>query len=208
MRAVTRLFGIAAAGVLVAGSVQAQTCFGFTPFDAASMNVSALIQSGNDVTSYGGQLNASNSAFGGSTIHVGVTLNTFDAPPGVDDNNWTLGGGLLLNKRTSTGLEWCPGANFFYTTGDFDVSTLAAGVSLGKALDPSGGLTLVPFGTIAFVMHNYDGGDDQGLLFGGGLGLRLTNGMQITPSLWKDASIDDSDINIRVTVTWPLGKKM
>ena len=205
MRAVTRLFGIAAAGVLVAGSVQAQTCMGFSSFTAGKINVSGLLQSGNDITTFGAQLNASYGGLGGSILSVGAAMNSIDIP-GADDNS-TIMAGLALDKKTTTGLEWCPGAQFFYTTGDLSIMSLAAGVSIGKALTPSGGLTLAPFGNISFIMHNpdADGVDtESGILFGGGLGLRLDNGLQISPSVWKDASITDSDMVLRVTVTWPI----
>jgi hypothetical protein len=180
---------------------------GFSSFTAGRMNISGLLQSGNDITTFGAQLNSSYGGMGGSILSVAALMNSFDAPPGVDDNNYTLGAGIALDKKTTTGLEWCPGAQFLYTTGDFGQMNFNAGVSLGKALAPSGGLTLAPFGTIAFTLHNYDADgadDDTGVIFGGGLGLRFDNGLQLTPSVWKDASITDSDMFLRITVTWPL----
>lgn len=209
MRAVTRLFGLVAAGALVAGSAQAQTCSGFPAFSAGLMNLSAMLQSGNDITTFGGVLNLSHGAGAPHVITAGLAMNTFDAPPGADDNNMSMLIGGSLRKTTATGLEWCPGISFGYTT-DVKIMDIGAGVSLGKALTPSGGLTLAPFGSIGFIMHQYDNDaidDDTGIIFGGGLGLRLNSGMQITPSVWKDASVNDSDMVLRVVVSWPMGAK-
>jgi hypothetical protein len=200
----TRLFGLVAAGTLVAGSVQAQTCMGFSSFTAGSMNVSALAEFADAYTGWGGQLNIGHGG-GKHILGVKAVMNMPDADGA--DNTTTLGGHLGLNMSTSSGIEWCPVVNVNYTTGEPKVLGFGGHLGIGKALGSMGSFSLVPFGMAgySYAKADCDGCEGDGDIdLAGGLGFRFNNGMQITPSVYKSMA-EGSKAVFRAAVTFPLG---
>ncbi len=216
MRAVTRLFGLGIAGVVIAGAANAQTCTGRSSLDARSMNVTGAAWFSDGSSAFGGDWNMRHVGWGQNHfVSLGVTTASFD---GVDDSQLQFHGALGLEKKISSGLEWCPMVMVGYNKGPGDGLSgldLGAGVGLGKAIKGGGNMEWVPFGNIGFVHSkttvDVAGTDvsasDNGAQFGAGIGLRFANGMQISPQFSK-TTFTGSKVVFGATVSFPFGKKM
>jgi hypothetical protein len=219
MRVVLRLCSVAAAGAVIAPALHAQTCVGFSPFNAAPQNISAQADFASGMTSLGGQWNFGR-ATGGTFFGVSAIWNSYDAP--IDKSAVAFGGTFGAEMYTSTGRwTWCPVGNVKYEVGpqmaigDRRLLTVAGGVGIGGPLSSgTTTFTLVPFGSasVAYEKPTYANCDgctttgETGGLFTGGLGFRFNNGNQITPSLTY-TTIDNRDPIFHLTVSFPMGRR-
>ena len=207
MRSVSRLAGLVAATVLVAGPLGAQTCLGFSSLAMGGMNVTPAAHFYDGGKSYGAQLNFGHMGMGMDHI-IGVFAqeNTYDDVGGVSiSSNTTFGANLGIQKKNSMGWEWCPQIGVDYTTGDTKVLGLDAVVGIGKALSNMGGFTPVPFawGGFGYTKPDCTGcSSDSHGVYGAGLGFRMKNNVQVTPSFSKTTmSGDKSVFHVGVTIT-------
>jgi hypothetical protein len=210
MRVVSRLFGLIAAGAVIAGSAQAQTCNGFSSLQSHKMNIAATAWFADGASEFGGQFNTSV-----SSLFLGLGVSSFKAD-GADESLMRFHGNLGLEKTTSGGLSWCPLALVRYASKD-DVTSMDLGVKLGVAKEMAGSsMKFVPFGSIGLVRFSQSIDncpvsalcefDDTNFEFGVGVGFRFNNGMQISPQLMK-SSAEESDVIFGATVSFPFGMR-
>ncbi len=208
MRVVNRLFGVAAATVLVAGAAEAQSCLGYPSFGTAGKNVSAQAYLPDGATTLVGQLNIGKGDTG-TFFGVNAGFTSFDA---VDDSQIQVGG--LVGTQMSNGkLSYCPLASAAYRMGPGDdVSSIEAAGGVGAALDiyDGGSFTLAPFASARFAWHRVAVGDfndsSTDLHYGIGVAFRLSNGIILAPSI--DMSTEEgSDSVLGVRISLPLGRR-
>jgi hypothetical protein len=212
MRAITRLFGLAAAGVLITGAAQAQTCRGYSSLDTKHMNAAAKAFFGNDASLFGAQLNMRHVGFGQNHfVGLGIATESFDG----GGSALVLNGDLGIEFKTASDLEWCPMAGIDFSKFDGEKNhdiDLNIGLGVGKAVgNTSGSVQFVPFGHVSFVHARYTRsgftGSDNAFDFGAGVGLRFNNGMQISPQVSK-STFDGTDPVFGATVSFPFGHGM
>lgn len=154
---------LAAAALLPATRLHAQTCTGAASFNTHPVRVGGILGTGNDQTTLGADLLFGQAAgpFGG----VGVALDDFD---GIDESATTIQGTLgyqvpigTPSRRRAPVAEFCPIATLGYRLGpdqrlsnvDFENRTLlaSAGFSIGAPVGLSTAVNLVPFGGLRLI---------------------------------------------------------
>jgi len=211
MRAVSRLFGVIAIGAVVAGTAAAQTCNGFSSLQTHKMNIGANAWFYDGATSFGGQFNtALSSLFLG--VGAGILM-----PDGEDADNVTQIHANLGLEKMSGKISWCPQTEFGYdkSSADGAEASKTVGARLGLAYEAGGSsMKFIPFGNIGFdkgldlcdgVPDSFEC-DDTDVNFGGGLGIRFNNGMQISPQFMKSTT-EGAKVVWGATVSFPFGKK-
>jgi hypothetical protein len=212
MRAVSRVLGVIAISALVAGSAEAQGCFGFSSLQTHKMNIGANAWFADGATSFGGQFHTALSSL---YLGVGAGITTFDVDG--SDNNTDFNAELGLEKASGK-IMWCPQAEFGMSKSG------AEGAEWGKTIGGRFGLgyeaggssmKFIPFGNIGlskFLDSGCDDApagfdcDDTDVDFGAGLGIRFNNGMQISPQFQKSTT-DGAKAVFGVTVSFPFGSK-
>jgi hypothetical protein len=208
MRLVTRLFGLVAVGAFVASVAGGQTCLGYSSFAAGKMNITGAAHFENHATSYGAELNMTHMGMGQHhIIGVWVNENTYESVGGVTPDNTTSFGAMLgWEMKNSMGWEWCPAINVGYTT---TIKQLDAGgmIGIGKDMRSMGGFSLAPFLMGGFDYRHMDctGCDNKTAgEYGIGVGVRMTSGIQITPSVTK-TTFDNDKAVFHAAITFPFG---
>ena len=205
-----------AVAALVTGTAQAQTCLGYSSLANGRMNLSGAAHFFDGAASYGAQLNMRDVGLGQRHfLSVFAQENTYDdinvgGTTVTTDNNMTFGGGLGLQIRNTTGLEWCPQVGVDYMTGNTRVLGLQGVLGIGKALSPVGAVSLVPYlwAGVRYQKPDCDNcGSETSAVYGAGLGFRLRAGQQVTPSVSR-TSEDGAKTAFHVAVTFPVGKGM
>lgn len=154
---------LAAAALLPAARLHAQTCVGTASFNAHPVRVGGILGTGDDVTTLGAELMFGSAVgpFGG----VGVALNDFDD---LDESATTIQGTLGYQvpigtgtRRNAGGPQFCPIATLGYTLGpdfrlggvDYESRTLGAtaGFSIGAPVALASTVNLVPFGGLRLI---------------------------------------------------------
>jgi hypothetical protein len=211
MRVVTRLFGVAAIGAVVAASAQAQTCNGFSSLQTHKMNIGANAWFADGATSFGGQLNTALSSL---FLGVGAGITTYDIDGA--DNDMNLDARLGFEKMSGK-ISWCPQAEFGYSKNGAEgaEAVKSFGGRFGLAYEAGGSsMRFIPFGNVGLSkgLDVCDGVpdefecDDTDVDFGAGLGIRFNNGMQLSPQFQKSTT-EGSKAVFGVTVSFPFGSK-
>jgi hypothetical protein len=203
MRAVTKLFSVAAVIALSASTVQAQSCLGFASLGAGRMNINGVAQFSDGANSYGARLNMAHGSNHFIGLNAGVT--THD----VGDSDKDVGVSLGWDKK-SDDVMWCPEVGASYAMGGNDVNAFGLMGRVGIAREwTASSMTWVPFawGGVMWNKPDCDGcdGDTNGV-FGGGIGVRMSNGVQVSPQLSKSTATG-SDVVFGATISIPFGKK-
>jgi hypothetical protein len=201
MRVVTRLFSLVAASAIVASVAQAQTCLGFASLATAPRNITGMANFMDGANSFGAQFNWRAGTAGVLGISAGMTS--------VDggENATDLGAMWALEKKTNK-TEWCPAVGFNYSMMDgASVMGLSGVLGLGWELGTSD-MKWVPniWGGFGWAKADCDGceGSTDGI-FGGGLGLRFSNGTTLTPNI-QMTTAEGSDPVFGVMLSIPLKK--
>ena len=211
-----------AAAALLPAAAQAQTCLGFSTFDANPVRIGATVGSSNDVTNLGLNVNFGQrqGAFGG----VGVGLTQFDDDI-IDEDATTISGSLGYqiplgaNTRSSRGPQVCPLAAVGYTigpdVGDIDtrVLSLQGGFALGAPVDLTPTVRLTPFGALSLlhqrVTVSLDDDDDSASESGGlldlGAGLIFNDRFTVRPSINIPIGFDNSDTGFSLAIGLSFG---
>jgi hypothetical protein len=199
MRVVTRLFSFVAASAIVASVAQAQTCLGFASLATAPRNISGMFNTTDGANAFGAQFN-----WRAGTTGVMAGMTSFD---GADESMTDLGAMWAMEKKSNK-TEWCPSVGVSYSMMDGANSLGVSGVlGLGWELGTSA-MKWVPnvwggFGWSKPDCDNCDSSTDG--IFGGGLGLRFSNGVQLTPNFTMTTA-ENSDPWFGVMLSIPLKK--
>ncbi len=215
MRVVQPMVLLSAALGFAAVSAQAQTCRGFSSLEKSHMNVGANAWFPSGSTPYGAQLNMRHDGMGWEHI-ISVAVGSTAYSGSGASSSFDFGGAVGFEKKTKSGLEWCPEVMAGYTTNaggikdlhDFD---FGGGIGVGQDVGKVAGFDIVPFGKVSFV-HTTFGGDgidsENGHHFDydAGLGFRLASGIQLSPQIDK-TTVNRSDVVFGLTVSIPFGGK-
>ena len=215
---------LAAAVVLPAAALDAQTCLGLASFDTHPVRIGASVGSQDDLTSLGLNVNFGQrqGAFGG----VGVGLTQFDDED-LDEDATTISGSLGYqiplgtNTRSSRGPQVCPIGAVGYTIGpdvgnvDTRVLSLQGGFALGAPVDLTPAVRLTPFGALSLlhqrlsVTSDDDDGEfndnESGGLLDIGAGLIFNDRFTIRPSVNIPIGFDRSDTGFSLTLGLSFG---
>jgi hypothetical protein len=213
---------LAAAALLPAARLQAQSCLGLSTFDNHPVRIGASVGSENDVTNLGLNVNFGQrqGAFGG----VGVGLTQFDDDD-IDEDATTISGSLGYqiplgtNTRSSRGPQVCPIAAVGYTIGpdvgnlDTRILSLQGGFALGAPVELTPAVRLTPFGALSLLHQRATfsvGDDDDTVSESGGLldlgaGLIFNDRFTIRPSLNVPIGFDNSDTGLTLSLGLSFG---
>ena len=214
---------LAAAALLPAARLEAQSCLGNASFDVHPVRLGGSIGSSNDVTTLGLDVNFGQreGTFGG----VGIGLTQFD-DDGIDEDATTISGSLgyqipLGTTRSSRGPQVCPIGAVGYTLGpdvgnvDTRILTLQGGFALGAPVTLTPAVRLTPFGALSLLHQRLSISDDDndqdfdesesGGIFNLGAGLIFNDRFTIRPSVDIPIGFDNSDTGFSLTLGLSFG---
>lgn len=206
---------LAAAVLLPAAGLHAQTCVGTASFNAHPVRVGGIIGTGDDVTTLGADVIFGSAAgpFGG----VGVTLNDYDD---LNESATTILGTLgyqvpigTPSRRRAPVAEFCPIATVGYTLGpdfraagvDYESRTLgaSAGFSIGAPVAMTSVVNLVPFGGLRLIyarntvsVEDSDIDDTESDSYGAldlGAGLTFNDRFTVRPAISIPIGLEGAD---------------
>jgi hypothetical protein len=205
MRAFTRISGLLAAGVLVAGTARAQTCLGFTSLENAKMNIAGVAQFGDGFKSYGAALNSAL----GKVAHIGIDAmsTSFD---NISDKQLDLTARLGFGINAGS-VSFCPFGFFGYSKfPNVDAQkSYGGGAGAAYAVNPGGSVELIPFAGFVYARPTDTNGcvsECSNTNIFAGLGLRFGGGIQLSPQFSKSTHSGSKSV-FGVSLSFPFGKQ-
>lgn len=215
-----RALVVAALVSLAAMPAPAQLCAGMASFSSGRMQVGGQLLTNDDYSSYGAALSLGTprELFGG----IAIANNDYDF---IDESGLYVGfGGGYQLRPARQGFQVCPMVSLGFGLGpddiggtgvDMSIRQFAAGASLGMVAHRSGGLQIVPTGSLAIVNQKIaldgPGGDadesDTFLSLDLGAGFVMNSVWTIRPMLSLPLGGDGQEESLSLSVSYNFGRR-